>query len=98
MFCSVTTYRHKEENDHLLVYVSPALVATTKQSAEPDGLPIKLYSSDTYNDYDAPGDALGGFDSPLASLGGFDAPSDAPVGSDSLPTSPPPELDRPIAL
>ncbi|GJQ97808.1 retrovirus-related pol polyprotein from transposon TNT 1-94 [Tanacetum coccineum] len=39
----VTTYRCQEENDDLLVYVSPAPVETTKQSAELDGPPIKVY-------------------------------------------------------
>ncbi|GKG00913.1 retrovirus-related pol polyprotein from transposon TNT 1-94, partial [Tanacetum coccineum] len=38
----VTTYRHQEENDDLLVYVSPTPVETTKQSA--DGLPLKVYA------------------------------------------------------
>ncbi|GJX84540.1 retrovirus-related pol polyprotein from transposon TNT 1-94 [Tanacetum coccineum] len=40
----VTTYRCQEENDDLLVYVSPAPVETTKQSTELDGPPIKVYA------------------------------------------------------
>nr|GEX92468.1 cysteine-rich RLK (receptor-like protein kinase) 8 [Tanacetum cinerariifolium] len=40
----VTTYRHQEENDDLLVYVSPTHVETTKQSAKLDGLPLKVYA------------------------------------------------------
>ncbi|GJU88782.1 retrovirus-related pol polyprotein from transposon TNT 1-94 [Tanacetum coccineum] len=42
----VTTYRHQEENDDLLVYVSPTPVETTKQSAEldGDGPPLKVYA------------------------------------------------------
>nr|GEW65943.1 hypothetical protein VITISV_030863 [Tanacetum cinerariifolium] len=40
----VTTYRHQEENDDLLVYVSATPVETTKQSAELDGLPLKVYA------------------------------------------------------
>ncbi|GJZ28086.1 hypothetical protein Tco_0572733 [Tanacetum coccineum] len=107
----VTTYHHQEENDDLLVYVSPTPVEITKQSAEPDDAPIDLPNdapnnvsndvptpSDTYNDSDAPSDALGGFDSPPASPSGFDAPSDVLGGSDSPPASPAPELDIPIAL
>nr|GEW37343.1 retrovirus-related Pol polyprotein from transposon TNT 1-94 [Tanacetum cinerariifolium] len=38
----VTTYRHQEENDDLLVYVSPTPVETTKQSAELNGPPLKV--------------------------------------------------------
>nr|GEU87192.1 polyprotein, putative [Tanacetum cinerariifolium] len=40
----VTTYRYQEKNDDLLVYVSPTPVETTKQSAELDGLPLKVYA------------------------------------------------------
>ncbi|GKD57836.1 retrovirus-related pol polyprotein from transposon TNT 1-94 [Tanacetum coccineum] len=39
-----TTYRHQEENDDLLVYVSPTPVETTKQSAELDAPPLKVYA------------------------------------------------------
>ncbi|GJV14128.1 serine/threonine-protein kinase RUNKEL [Tanacetum coccineum] len=42
-YFSVNTYRHQEKNDDLLVYVSLTPVATTKQSTEPDGLPLKVY-------------------------------------------------------
>nr|GEU54918.1 retrovirus-related Pol polyprotein from transposon TNT 1-94 [Tanacetum cinerariifolium] len=38
------TYRHQEENNDLLVYVSPTHVETTKQSTELDGLPLKVYA------------------------------------------------------
>nr|GEV13938.1 hypothetical protein [Tanacetum cinerariifolium] len=37
-------YRHQEETDVLLVYVSPTPVENTKQSAELDGPPLKLYA------------------------------------------------------
>ncbi|GJY46507.1 retrovirus-related pol polyprotein from transposon TNT 1-94 [Tanacetum coccineum] len=42
----VNTYHHQEENDDLLVYVSPTPVETTKQSAELDsyGTPLKVYA------------------------------------------------------
>ncbi|GJY93024.1 gag-pol polyprotein [Tanacetum coccineum] len=45
----VITYRHQEENDDLLVYVSPTFVETTKQSAEldGDGLSLKVYARRT---------------------------------------------------
>ncbi|GKE69830.1 retrovirus-related pol polyprotein from transposon TNT 1-94, partial [Tanacetum coccineum] len=40
----VTTYHHQEENDDLLVYVSPTPVETTKQSAYLDAPPLKVYA------------------------------------------------------
>nr|GEW55894.1 hypothetical protein [Tanacetum cinerariifolium] len=41
---NVTTYRHQEENDDLLVYVSLTPIETTKQSAKLDGPPLKVYA------------------------------------------------------
>ncbi|GJS04101.1 retrovirus-related pol polyprotein from transposon TNT 1-94 [Tanacetum coccineum] len=43
-FRRVTTYRHQEENDDLLVYVSPTPVETTKHSAELDAPSLKVYA------------------------------------------------------
>nr|GEV55611.1 retrovirus-related Pol polyprotein from transposon TNT 1-94 [Tanacetum cinerariifolium] len=43
-FRRVTTYRHLEENDDLLVCVSPTPVETTTQSTELDGPPLKVYA------------------------------------------------------
>ncbi|GKF05376.1 retrovirus-related pol polyprotein from transposon TNT 1-94 [Tanacetum coccineum] len=40
----VTTYRHNEENDDLLVYVPRTPVETTKQSVELDASPLKVYA------------------------------------------------------
>nr|GEV49467.1 hypothetical protein [Tanacetum cinerariifolium] len=84
----VTTYRHHEENDDLLVYVSPTHVETTKQSAEldSDGPPLKDVSNDVP------------ISAPSEAYGKSDAPSDAPSGSDSPMPSPAPELDLPITL
>ncbi|GKB41218.1 polyprotein [Tanacetum coccineum] len=82
----VTTYHHQEENDDLLVYVSPTHVPTTKQSAKPDDAPINVPS-------DSPGES----DSPPASPAQY-SDSDAPSDFDSPPTSPVPELDLLIAI
>ncbi|GJS25028.1 retrovirus-related pol polyprotein from transposon TNT 1-94 [Tanacetum coccineum] len=89
----VTTYLHQKENDDMLVYESHTPVATTKQSAEPDGLPLKAYS-----DSDAPSDAPSGSDSPPTSPGSSDVSSDASGESDSPSASLAPKLDLPIAL
>ncbi|GJW93299.1 retrovirus-related pol polyprotein from transposon RE2 [Tanacetum coccineum] len=92
----VTTYRHQEENDDMLVYVSPTLVETTKQSAELDGPPLKLKDAPI----NAPNDVSNGvpISSPNEAYGKSDAPSDMPSGSDSPPPSPAPEIDLPNAL
>nr|GEZ84102.1 hypothetical protein [Tanacetum cinerariifolium] len=81
----VTTYRHQEENDDLLVYVSPTSVETTKQSAKVDDAP-----NDVSND--VPISTLS------EAYGKSDVPSDAPSGSDLPSPSPTPELDLPVAL
>ncbi|GJW28732.1 retrovirus-related pol polyprotein from transposon TNT 1-94 [Tanacetum coccineum] len=72
----VTTYRHQENNDDLLVYVSPTPVETTKQSTELDASPLKVYArrpritSDLVRE---PSSQLK--DAPI------DAPNDAPNGA-----------------
>nr|GFA01111.1 serine/threonine-protein phosphatase 6 regulatory subunit 3-like [Tanacetum cinerariifolium] len=48
----ITTYRHQEENDDLLVYVSPTPVETTKQSAELDGKCTCRYPVSAFVSYD----------------------------------------------
>ncbi|GJV07011.1 retrovirus-related pol polyprotein from transposon TNT 1-94 [Tanacetum coccineum] len=73
----VTTYHHQEENDDLLVYVSPTPVETTKQSAELDGPPLKIYARQTQVTSDLvrePSSQLK--DAPIDALN--DAPNDAP--------------------
>ncbi|GJT41874.1 retrovirus-related pol polyprotein from transposon TNT 1-94 [Tanacetum coccineum] len=100
----VTTYRHQEENDDLLVYVSPTPVETTKQCAELDASPLKLTDAPIDAPNGAPNDAPNDvsndvpISAPSEAYGESDAPSDAPNGSDSPPPSPAPELDLPIAL
>nr|GFA54232.1 cysteine-rich RLK (receptor-like protein kinase) 8 [Tanacetum cinerariifolium] len=95
----ITTYRHKEENDDLLVYISPTPVATTKQSAEPGGPPLKLKDVPI----DAPNNAPNNVsdDVPISALSkvysNSDAPSDARDCSDLPSPSPALELDLPIA-
>nr|GEY55784.1 cysteine-rich RLK (receptor-like protein kinase) 8 [Tanacetum cinerariifolium] len=79
-YLPITTYRHQEENDDLLVYVSPTLVENTKQSAKLDGLPLKVYDS-------APGEACGKSDAPSDALSGFDSPSPFPTHELDLHTS-----------
>nr|GEZ07004.1 hypothetical protein [Tanacetum cinerariifolium] len=77
----VTTYRHQEENDDLLVYVSPTPVKTTKQSAELDTLPLKVYPRRPRITSDL-------ICKPSSQL--KDAPIDAPNEiSDDIPTSAP---------
>ncbi|GKA33762.1 retrovirus-related pol polyprotein from transposon TNT 1-94 [Tanacetum coccineum] len=92
----VTTYRHQEENDDMLVYVSPTLVETPKQSAELDGPPLKLKDAHI----DAPNDVSNGvpISAPNEAYGKSNAPSDAPSGSNSPPPSPAPEINLPNAL
>ncbi|GJR46556.1 retrovirus-related pol polyprotein from transposon TNT 1-94 [Tanacetum coccineum] len=89
-----------EENDDLLVYVSPTPVETTKQSAELDAPPLKLRDAPIDAPNDAPNDVSN--DVPInahnKAYGESDAPSDAPNGSDSPPPSFAPELDLPIVL
>nr|GEV40391.1 copia protein [Tanacetum cinerariifolium] len=84
----ITTYRHHEENDDLLVYVSPTHIETTKQSAEldGDGPPLKDVSNDVP------------ISAPSEAYGKSDVPSDAPSGFDSPLPCPAPKLDLPIAL
>ncbi|GJS02129.1 retrovirus-related pol polyprotein from transposon TNT 1-94 [Tanacetum coccineum] len=97
-YFSVTTYRHQEENDNLLVYVSPTPVETTKQSTELDAPPLKLKDApiDTPNDVtnDVSNDVSNDvpISAPSETYGESDAPSDAPNGSYSPPYSPAPEL------
>nr|GEX47427.1 uncharacterized mitochondrial protein AtMg00810-like [Tanacetum cinerariifolium] len=74
----VTTYRHQEENDDLLVYVSPTPVETTKQSAKLDGLPHKVYDS-------APSMAYGKSNAPSDASSDSDSPSPSPTPKLDLP-------------
>ena len=100
----VTTYRHQEENDDLLVYVSPTPVSTTKPVATTTtDPPIKVYTrrprvtsssvcEPSSQLEDAPIDASNNVpnDVPIT------APSEAHSDSDAPPS--PPEPDLPIAL
>ncbi|GKA40567.1 polyprotein [Tanacetum coccineum] len=81
----VATYRHQEENDDLLVYVSPTPIETTKQSAELDGdsPPLKVYVR-------RPRITLDLIHEPSTQL--KDAPNDAPNDvSNDVPISAPSE-------
>ncbi|GJZ76374.1 retrovirus-related pol polyprotein from transposon TNT 1-94 [Tanacetum coccineum] len=91
----VTTYRHQKENDDLLVYVSPTPVETTKQFAELDAPPLKVYvrrhriTSDLVRE---PSSQLkdGPIDAPYNAPNG--APNDAPNDvSNDVPISAPSE-------
>nr|GEU83194.1 cysteine-rich RLK (receptor-like protein kinase) 8 [Tanacetum cinerariifolium] len=74
----VTTYRHQEENDDLLVYVSPTPLKDAPIDAPnrvSNDVPISA-PSEAYGESDAPSDALNGSDSPLP----FPAPElDLPI-------------------
>nr|GEV58548.1 hypothetical protein [Tanacetum cinerariifolium] len=114
LYFPVTTYRHQEENDDLLVYVSPTPVETTKQSAELDGPPLKVYArrprirSDLVREpstqlKDAPIDAPNDEPNDVSNDVPISAPRKACVKSDAPsdappPPSPTPKLDLPIAL
>nr|GEV65551.1 uncharacterized mitochondrial protein AtMg00810-like [Tanacetum cinerariifolium] len=88
-----TTYRHQEENDDLLVYVSPTLIETIKQSAELDDALINV-PNNTPND--APNDVSN--DVPISAPTKTYGESDAPSGSDLPSPSLAPELDLTVAL
>ncbi|GJT06510.1 polyprotein [Tanacetum coccineum] len=92
LYFRVTTYRHQEENDDLLVYVSPTPFETTKQSVELDSPSIKVYvrrpriTSDLVRKSssqlkDAPIDAPN--DAPI--IAPNDAPNDAPNRYNLIP-------------